>query len=151
MPLLARSVPTLQVVLFMGTWALCYTLAVVLRHVEPWLPMIGDTLVLPPEGNLARFGMVTAMNLLVINVLLMCRWVQLAKASCGARGECLLSALGDSHLGMLAAAAGMVPMVINEREEGLTQHACNITQLPAPVCSDARGAIPSIGDGVCFG
>ena len=55
---------------------MCYATAVSLGHVEPLLPMISDCLVLPPEGPLARWGLVTAVNLLALNVLLTRRWLR---------------------------------------------------------------------------
>lgn len=39
MPILARVVPTLQGVLMLGTWAICYIIATSLGHVPYWLPV----------------------------------------------------------------------------------------------------------------
>eukprot|EP01051_Picozoa_sp_SAG22_P005257 SAG22_NODE_306_length_12671_cov_14.743239_9_plen_182_part_00 len=137
MPTLARTVPQLEAALFLGTWAACYAIAFGLGHVEPVLPMISDCLVLPPEGPVSRWGMVTAVNLLAANVLLTYRWLRRAEragrallaggaaplapssessAAGRARAGCA-SARVDCALGLAAVLCGVFPMVVNEMEE----------------------------------
>lgn len=143
MPILARTVPLVEAALFLGTWTVCYTVALGLGHVEPLLPMISDCLVLPPEGPISRWGMVTAINFLALNALLTHRWLRWAEAeagtaaqaeqpaslACRARRGCV-SGWVDLVLGLAAVLCGVFPMVVNELEEGLAPRRCNATAEP---------------------
>ena len=150
MAILARTVPVAQAALFLGTWALCYGLATGLGHVPFFLPMISDCLVLPPEGNIARFGMVTSIDLLLINVFLTYRWLKLAGPARERPCNPLLSARVDCGLGLVASALGMMPMVVNEDEEGRRASPCSGAEAENATgwCNATRGAIPF--DGICF-
>ena len=54
-----------------GTILLCYILAVSLKHVPAWLPMISDCQVFPPEKYFSRWGfLVTAALIGAQNVLI---------------------------------------------------------------------------------
>ena len=50
----------------LGTIILCYVLAVVNGHVPPWLPMISDCAVFPPEKYPFRLGIVLGASLLAV-------------------------------------------------------------------------------------
>ena len=52
------------VLVIAGTILLCYVLAVSLRHVPVWLPMISDCQVFPPEKYFSRWGILVGAALL---------------------------------------------------------------------------------------
>lgn len=55
----ASTIVHFTALLGLGTISLCYVLAASLKHVKPWLPMISDCAVLPPEEFPFRFGVLT--------------------------------------------------------------------------------------------
>eukprot|EP01052_Picozoa_sp_SAG31_P064784 SAG31_NODE_23623_length_500_cov_0.902743_2_plen_81_part_01 len=74
-----------------------------------------------PEGPLARWGMVTSVNLLAVNVFLLYRWLGFTQRTVTVRdpplasaamwyGSCCASARLDLMLGLCAVICGVFPM-----------------------------------------
>ena len=169
MPILAQVVPKAQACFMLGTWATCYVVATSLGHVPYWLPMISDCLVFSPEGPLSRWGLVTAQNLLVLNVVLIFRYQRRCTAQLPPNAVpwplagCLMSDHVDFAVGLLAAFCGLQPLVVNEFEEGLEWRTCD-HQAPvgSPTGFDANGdcnisatcvppAVSLEGGAICLG
>ena len=117
----------------------------------PFLPMISDCLVLPPEGPISRLGMITAMHLLLTNVVLTWRWAQQLAASLPpdtmqSSVACLMSDRVDLALGIVAVCFGYVPMMVSELEEELSWSQCEFSRAERSsfncTLMPPRGAIP---------
>jgi len=67
----AKNVTRVACYLALGTIFTCYLIAVSLGHVKPWLPMISDCAVSPPEKYLFRIGIILSAGLLTVNAALM--------------------------------------------------------------------------------
>lgn len=131
MPVLAKVVPTAQACFMLGTWALCYIIATSLGHVPYWLPMISDCLVFSPEGPFARWGLVTAQNLLLLSILLIFCYQRRCTAQLPPNARpwplmgCLMSDHADLAIGLLATFCGLQPLIVNEMEEGMEWRTCD--------------------------
>jgi hypothetical protein len=146
MPILAQVVPTAQACFMLGTWAICYIIATSLGHVPYWLPMISDCLVFSPEGPFARWGLVTAQNLLLLSVVLIFRYQRRCTAHLPPDAApwplagCLMSDHADFAIGLLGTFCGLQPLIVNEMEEGMEWRTCD-HQAPvgSPTGFDANG------------
>lgn len=84
------------------TIILCYVLAVSLGHVQPWLPMISDCGVLPPECFLFRAGLVLAAAALSVQVVSVFNAERDTTRSRAALAFGLLSAVGLAIIGVVS-------------------------------------------------
>lgn len=91
----------------LGNILLCYAIAVALGHVKPWLPMISDCAVCPPEMFVFRFGVVfTALLMVLQNVMIYLAGVPKSKLALG------FGVVGSMALGVVG--------VVNEDEASKT-------------------------------
>ena len=91
---------------------LCYGLAVAYGHVKPWLPMISDCAVYPPEKYPFRFGIALGSLLMGAQVVMLHLVKNYSRISLG--------------FGLLGAAALGVVAVVNE-EENNSIHSGNLS------------------------
>lgn len=86
----------------LATIVICYSLAVSLGHVQPWLPMISDCAVYSPEKYPFRFGLALSSILIGAQVVLVHQAKGYSKAS--------------AFFGLLASLGLGIVSVVNEEE-----------------------------------
>ena len=131
MPVLAKAAPLLYAGTMLSTWFLVYVVATGLGHAPYWLPMISDCLVFSPEGNVARWGLCTSQNFLVLSMLLVFKNMRRCAAGLPPSATpwpllgCLMSDHADLGLGLLACVCGVFPFVVSEFEESFMWRTCD--------------------------
>jgi len=103
----ATSFTKFSVILCFSTLISCYVIAVALGHVKPWLPMISDCAVDPPEKYIFRLGIIPGAWLLNINSLMMLYYVHTGyfqlQGTCFDKFAYALVSLGTSGMTIVGA------------------------------------------------
>eukprot|EP01100_Stratorugosa_tubuloviscum_P011036 TRINITY_DN484_c0_g1_i1.p1 TRINITY_DN484_c0_g1~~TRINITY_DN484_c0_g1_i1.p1 ORF type:complete len:254 (+),score=76.68 TRINITY_DN484_c0_g1_i1:153-914(+) len=109
----AKYVTIAAVALSLLTIFGCYILAVLLGHVDPWIPMISDCGVYPPETYFFRMGLVVSAMLLELNSVAMLAFLHSLKVhglQCCDKFGFFVASLACFGLATVA--------VVNEKENG---------------------------------